>query len=100
MYKWLPIKFAGIDWDEGNWPKCGKHGVSQTEVEAVFAGEPSVLPDPHPDEPRLRAIGLSVNGRYVFVVFALREIDGQRLIRPISARFMHQEEIDHYENRA
>jgi len=27
------MKIAGFDWDDGNWPKCGKHGVSRTEIE-------------------------------------------------------------------
>jgi uncharacterized DUF497 family protein len=50
------VKVAGVDWDDGNWPKCGKHGVSLEEIEQVLLGNPAVMPDPHPDEPRLRAI--------------------------------------------
>ena len=23
------MKIAGFDWDAGNWPKCGMHGVSR-----------------------------------------------------------------------
>ena len=42
------MKIAGFDWDEGNWPKCGKHGVSQKEIEEVFIGTPAVLADPFP----------------------------------------------------
>ena len=56
------------------------------------------MPDPHPDEPRMRAIGKSSVGRYAFLVFMPREIEGQWLLRPISARYMHQKEIDHYES--
>lgn len=48
-------------------------------------------------EERLRAIGRTEGGRYVFLVFTLRERGGQRFIRPISARYMHQTEIDSYE---
>lgn len=55
------------------------------------------MPDPFPDEPRMRAIGKSKAGRYLFIVFMLRAIDGMTLIRPISARYMHQKEIDRYE---
>lgn len=91
------MKIAGIDWDEGNWPKCGKHGLSQTEIAEVLTGTPAVMPDPHPDEPRMRAIGKTADGRYVFVVFMLREINQQTKLRPISARYMHQKEIAHYE---
>ena len=59
----------------------------------------SVLPDPNHShaEERFRAIGRTVRGRYVFVVFTLRLRDGDVFIRPISARYMHQKEIEHYE---
>lgn len=93
------MKAAGFDWDEGNWPKCGKHGVSKTDIEAVFLNAPAVMADPHPEEPRMRAIGKTHTGRHVFLVFMLRQLNNDLLIRPISARFMHQREIDHYENQ-
>jgi len=88
---------AGLDWDNGNWPKCGKHGVTKEEIEEVFHSSPVVMPDPHPDEPRMRAIGRTMAGRYLFLVFMFRFIDGQTFIRPINARYMHRKEIDHYE---
>jgi uncharacterized DUF497 family protein len=91
------MKVAGFDWDEGNWPKCGKHGVSREEIEEVLSGTPAVMPDPFPEEPRMRAIGTTAAGRYVFLVFMLRQIDGETRLRPISARYMHQKEIAHYE---
>lgn len=37
---------AGFDWDEGNLPKCQKHGVTISEIEAAFQGPMRVLPDP------------------------------------------------------
>lgn len=55
------------------------------------------MADPHPDEPRMRAIGTTSAGRYVFLVFMLRTIDGVTKLRPISARYMHEKEIAHYE---
>lgn len=67
------MKIAGFDWDSGNWPKCGKHGVSREEIEQVLLGELAVMPDPCPNEPRMRAIGRTEAGRYVFLVFMLRE---------------------------
>ena len=94
------MKIAGFDWDDGNWPKCGKHGVSREEIEQVLRGEPAVMLDPHPDEPRMRAIGKTTAGRYVFLVVMLRTRDGDTRLRPISARFMHQKEIDHYERQS
>lgn len=92
-------EIAGFDWDDGNWPKCGKHGVSREEIQQVFFSVPAVMPDPFPDEPRMRAIGKTEAGRYVFVVFILREIDGRTMLRPVSARYMHQKEVNHHENQ-
>lgn len=88
-----------FDWDEGNWPKCGKHGVSREEIEQVLLGTPAVMPDPHVSEPRLRAIGKTDAGRYVFLVFQLRQSQAKpqlHRLRPISARYMHKKEIEHY----
>jgi uncharacterized DUF497 family protein len=44
----------------------------------------------------MRAIGKTLAGRYVFLVFMLREVSGETMLRPISARYMHQKEVDHY----
>lgn len=93
------MKASGFDWDSGNWPKCGKHGVSQEEIEQVLLGTPAVMADPCPDEPRMRAIGMTSAGRYVFLVFMLRSVGSQKRLRPISARYMHQKEIDLYEGK-
>lgn len=93
------MEIDGFDWDAGNWPKCGKHGVSKEEIEEVFMTVPAVLRDPFPGEPRMRAIGKTAAGRYVFVVFVQRVVDGRPRLRPISARYMHQREIDHYEDQ-
>ena len=90
---------SGIDWDAGNWPKCGKHGVSREEIEQVLLRTPAVMSDPHPDEPRMRAIGKTHAERYVFLVFTLRQSEAKIRLRPISARYMHQKEIDHYESQ-
>lgn len=93
------MKISGFDWDEGNWPKCGKHGVSREEIEQALLSSPTVMPDPHPKEPRMRAISKTQAGRHVFLVFMLRRVEGQTKIRPISSRFMHLKEIDHYESQ-
>ncbi|MBU3694679.1 MAG: BrnT family toxin [Rhodocyclaceae bacterium] len=93
------VGIVGFDWDGGNWPKCGKHGVSREEIEQVLLGSPAVLADPSTDEPRMRGIGKTLAGRYVFLVFMLRRSAGQIRLRPISARYMHQKEIDHYERQ-
>lgn len=93
------MQIAGFDWDHGNWPKCGRHGVSREEIEQVFSGAPAVMPDSFPDEQRMRAIGRTIAGRYVFVVFMLREVGGVTRLRPISARYMHQKEVVSYESQ-
>lgn len=94
------MEITEFEWDNGNWPKCGKHGVSREEIEQVLSGEPTVMADPALDEPRMRAIGKTQAGRYLFLVFMLREIENQTKLRPISARYMHRKEIEHYENQS
>jgi len=93
------MKISGFDWDGGNWPKCGKHGVSKTEIESVLRNKPAIYPDPFQKEDRIRAIGRSDEGRYIFAVFVIRPRDEGDLMRPLSARYMHRKEIDRYEKR-
>ena len=84
----MRIGAAGFDWDSGNWPKCGKHGLSQADIESLFEAEPAVYPDvahSH-DEQRKLAIGTVSTGRYVLVAFTLRQTDDGTQIRPVSAR--------------
>lgn len=90
----------GFDWDAGNRDKCRKHGVSLDEIEAMFHRPHHLFPDPahSTDEIRQLAIGTGGSGRHIFVVFALRQRGHDRLIRPISARYMHAREIAHYED--
>ena len=91
------LRFDGFDWDAGNWPKCGKHGMSQAEIEEVFLNGPAVHGQPtHSDtEERFKAIGRTDAGRMAFIAFTLRA--GR--IRPVSARFMHRREIESYERQ-
>ena len=94
------VTVAGFDWDKGNVDKCRKHGVSLAEIEGLFARPVMILPDHAHSiiEERRKAIGRTEAGRYVFVVFTLREDEsGECFLRPISARYMHQKEIDAYE---
>jgi uncharacterized protein len=90
---------SGFDWDEGNRAKCRKHGISIEEIEELFSRTVMILPDEAHStmEKRFKAIGQTATGRHVFLVFTLREYHGKSYIRPISARYMHQKEIDHYE---
>ena len=88
-----------FDWDDGNRAKCQAQGVSPAEVEALFDRPVLVIPDEahSRDERRQRAIGKTARGRSVFLVFTVRERDGKRLIRPITARYMHRKEVVSYE---
>ena len=57
-----------------------------------------ILPDEahSKKEQRFRAVGRTEQGRAMFVVFTLRQRGIDVLIRPISARYMHKKEADHY----
>jgi uncharacterized DUF497 family protein len=95
----MELKVAGFDWDHGNRNKCRKHGVSIADIEAMFAKPVAVFPDPSHSqhEERFKAIGATNKGRHIFLVFTLRERGVETLIRPISARYMHRKEVEHYE---
>ncbi len=90
---------AGLEWDRGNRAKCLQHGVSAEQIEFLFRGPVMILPDEGHSltETRFRGIGRTAAGRHVFVVFTIREKKGKRYIRPISARYMHNQEVQHYE---
>jgi uncharacterized protein len=96
------LRVSGFDWDEGNRKKCEKHGLSIMQIEAVFANGPRVAPDPkHSEaEDRLIAVGRTKAGRPVFVAFTLRTKDKRRLIRPVTARYMHAKEVEAYEKES
>ena len=95
----MDVSVAGFDWDAGNRAKCGKHGVSVVEVEGLFKRSLLIIPDESHSrgEERLRAVGKTGRGRSVFLVFTIRELSGKRVIRPVSARYMHRKEVKHYE---
>ena len=92
-------QIAGFDWDDGNRAKCQKHGVSIEDIEAALANRTRVAPDLKHSEEEQRFIVVERNqdGRPMFIAFTFRERFGQTLIRPVSARFMHKEEIEKYE---
>jgi len=88
---------TGFDWDEGNARKIWeKHLVSPTECEQFFLNRPLVVsPDKvhSKKEERFYSLGLTDNGKRLFVVFTLRD----DLIRVISARDMNRKEREVYE---
>ncbi len=96
------LQANGFDWDDGNRIKCQKHGVPITEIEALFARSPRIAPDPKhsAEEDRLIAAGRASTGRALFVAFTIRKNGERRLIRPVSARYMHATEITAYEKES
>jgi uncharacterized protein len=95
------MEFDGFDWDRGNREKCQKHGVSIGQIEELFGGFVLVGPDVRHStaEERFRAIGRTADQRGVIVAFTWRVRGKQRLIRPVSARYMHQKEVETYEKK-
>ena len=96
------MEITSFDWDRGNIIKCQKHGVEISDIEGFFKGQNySVLKDVlHSNlEPRYLAIGQLKSGRHVLVVFTIRLVGIGLAVRPISARYMHDKEIHHYETR-
>jgi len=96
------VRVRGFDWDHANHDKCQAHGVSLDAIEAAFQRPIAVVPDPSHSvgETRLKAIGVTRDSRHILIVFTLRRRDRDTFIRPISARYMHRREIDHYEKAA
>ena len=86
------MKFGGFDWDSGNLSKCLGHGVSLSEIEALFAGDVYIVRDTIVSGER-RILGFGDGARrWIFCVFTWR---GNR-IRPVSVRFMHEKEVKRY----
>ena len=98
----MDSKVAGFEWDEGNRAKCQKHGVTIATIECLFHRSLAVLPDPAHSrvEERFKAIGRTEDDRGVLIVFTLRRQGHNTFIRPVSARYMHRKEVEHYEKEA
>ena len=92
------MQFDGFQWDKGNWPKCSEHGLTRPDIEQLFSGECAVYPDVQHSqaEERFFAIGQIESDRWIFAAFYFRREGGAVLIRPISARRMHDREIKRY----
>jgi uncharacterized DUF497 family protein len=76
--------------------KAGRHGLTKEKIEAVFTGSPVIFPGRLSATIELRpyAVGRNSEGP-----FAVRHKDGADYMRPISARFMHEEEVKEYERQ-
>ncbi len=91
------MEIRGIEWDHGNWPKCGKHGATKDEIEHVLEHTTFRIRDPYPDEERYNTAHPAITGRHIFVAYTYREREDGVYMRPISARPMHEKEVKRYE---
>jgi uncharacterized DUF497 family protein len=87
----------GFDWDDGNAPKVrARHGVEPGECEQAFFGAPLLVSADLKHsltETRWRALGMTLGGRAIYLVFTLR---GSK-IRVLAARNMNRKERRDYE---
>jgi len=90
---------TGFQWDIGNAYKSNeKHVVSQGEAEEIFFNQPLLIAgdEKHSlEERRYLALGITLVGRLLSVVFTLRK--QATLIRLVSARPMSRKERAFYE---
>jgi uncharacterized DUF497 family protein len=97
-YWYLQSESFEFEWDAGNSAKSKvKHGVDSDEVESLFnlrMGLPlGRQVSPEVDGERLCVVGPSLSGKFISVVFTLR--DGR--VRPISSRPANKKEKRVYE---
>jgi uncharacterized protein len=89
---------VGFEWDEWSAPKIWeKHSVSQAECEQVFFNEPLIAGEDvehSAREQRFFVLGVTDQGRELFLVFTLRK----DLIRVTTAKDMSRRERKVYRN--
>ena len=91
--------FEGFEWDQGNAEKCRAHGVSIEEIESALVSKAlAIMADTKhsKDEGRYIGVGQTVNGSDLCVVLTFRIVAGRKLLRPITARYMHRKEVERY----
>jgi len=88
-----------FDWDQGNINKnWDKHRVHHLECEEIFFNEPIVTKVEKRgvcQEERVSALGVTNEGRFLFVVFAIR----RGRIRVVSARDANKKERKIYHEK-
>jgi hypothetical protein len=83
----------GSDWDMHNVGHIDRHGVSPAEVEEAAERPHAIIPaEDVGGEKRWKLFGTSAAGRYLVVVFTIR--DDQ--LRPVTAHTMNQRERKTY----
>lgn len=95
----VKLKFHGFDWDNGNLSKLKKHRIEVEMVESCFFRDVLLYQDEihSKGEDRFIAIGINLSNRELFIAFTFRNYRNKKLIRVISARFMHLKEKSKYE---
>jgi hypothetical protein len=98
------VKFniTGFDWDDGNRQKCQKHGLSLPEIEEFLRRDDlfvNTTTTHGAAEKRFIAAGRGQEGRPTLVIFTVRQQEQQTLLRPISARYMHEKEVKIYDSK-
>ena len=88
-----------FDWDEGNINKnWDKHRVHHLECEEIFFNEPIVTKVEKrgvSQEERVSALGVTNEGRFLFVIFTIR----RGRTRVVSARDMNKKERKIYHEK-
>ena len=83
-----------FEWDEGNLSHIQQHGVCDYEVEdAILFDEPVYY---RGKENKYYVFGITNEGRYLFIVFAVKD---KGIIRAITARNMTRAERKLYNKR-
>lgn len=100
----LTTRFERFDWDAGNRGKCLAHAYLLARSRARCCSMTcsscttrSIRRTNGQDEQRYIAAGPTRSGRYLFVAYTLRTIDERTALRPITARYMHKDEAERYE---
>ncbi len=84
------MEIGRFDWDEANEAHIARHGVRPDEVEEVLLGPCFVR---RSYSGRYVALGQSLGGRYLMVVFEQERIQG---VRVVTARAMDAKERNIY----
>lgn len=92
------LEYDGIDWNEGNTSKI-KARVATEVIDEFFKLRLLIKEDVRHSmsEARFIAMGYTKERRCLFVAYTIRMKGDEKLIRPISARYMHKKEKEAYE---
>lgn len=82
-----------FDWDDSNTEHLARHDVSREEAEAFFNFPRHEEEQLVKDEPRIWALGKTLNGRYLALIYTIR--NGR--IRPITAHTAKRKDRNFYE---